>query len=97
MVLCAILCGADSWVAVATFAQAKLPWSQWLLLPILDTISRTQDIHDIGRAGVCIIPGARRAQRCKPEGAFVGAPTEIGCRLSHKQHIRVKRQWAGLG
>lgn len=26
MALCGIICGADSWVSVAAFAEAKLPW-----------------------------------------------------------------------
>lgn len=45
MALCAIICGADSWFSVATFAEAKLPWFRRFLplpngAPSHDTFSR---------------------------------------------------------
>ncbi len=45
MALCAIICGADSWVSVAAFAEAKLPWFRRFLdlpngAPSHDTFSR---------------------------------------------------------
>jgi hypothetical protein len=33
MALCGIICGADSWVSVAAFAQATLPWFRRFLDP----------------------------------------------------------------
>jgi predicted transposase YbfD/YdcC len=43
--LCAVLCGADSWVEIAEYGRAKQPWlSQWLVLqngiPSHDTFAR---------------------------------------------------------
>jgi predicted transposase YbfD/YdcC len=45
MALCGIICGADSWVSVAAFAEAKLPWFRRFLelpngAPSHDTFSR---------------------------------------------------------
>jgi predicted transposase YbfD/YdcC len=45
LALCGIICGADSWFSVATFAQAKLPWFRRFLelpngAPSHDTFSR---------------------------------------------------------
>jgi predicted transposase YbfD/YdcC len=44
MALCGIICGADSWVSVAAFAEAKLPWFRRFLdlpngAPSYDTFS----------------------------------------------------------
>lgn len=47
--LCAVLCGADTWVEIEEYGQAKYEWlSQWLQLPngipSHDTFARPEEI-----------------------------------------------------
>ena len=45
LTICAVICGADSWVAVEKYGKAKYPWLQGFLrlphgIPSHDTIGR---------------------------------------------------------
>jgi predicted transposase YbfD/YdcC len=71
--VCAVLCGADSWVEVETFGNAKLPWlSTFLQLP------RGIPSHDtLGRVFAALDPDA--FERCF--GKWMSALRRDGTRL----------------
>jgi hypothetical protein len=61
MALCAIICGADSWFSVATFAEAKLPWfRRFPMVHRLTTPSRASSRHSTpSNSSAAFCPGCR--------------------------------------
>jgi predicted transposase YbfD/YdcC len=76
--LCAVICGADDWVAVATFGEMKEPWLRTFLalpngIPSHDTFGRVFRLLDPDELRGCFLAWVR---------AVVGEPAaggEAGC------------------
>ncbi len=72
--LCAVICGADDWVAVATFGELKEPWLRTFLalpngIPSHDTFGRVFRLLDPEELRRCFLTWVR---------AVVAAPGEAG-------------------
>lgn len=71
--VCAVICGADTWVDVETFGNAKLPWLSTFL-----TLPRGVPSHDtFGRVFAALDPDA--FERCF--GKWMAALRQSGTRL----------------
>ena len=71
--VCAVICGADSWVDVQTFAQAKLPW----LSTFLDLSGGIPSHDTFGRVFAALDPDA--FERCF--GQWMASLRSAGMRL----------------
>lgn len=91
--LCAVSCGADGWVDVATFGRVKAPWLRTFLalpggIPSRDTFGRVLALPDREEVRRCFLSWAQ---------AVVGAPGDQVVAIDGKALRRSHDRRAGKG
>ena len=91
--LCAVLCGADDWVAVETFGRAKEPWLRTFLalpggVPSHDTCGRVFARLDPEESQQCFLAWVRAVTGAVVAPAAAGAAVAVDGKTLRRSHDR---------
>ena len=87
--LCAVICGADDWVAVATFGELKESWLRTFLalpngIPSHDTFGRVFRLLDPEELRRCFLTWVRAMVAAPGEAGAPGPPAQQGVAVGGK-------------